>query len=66
MDRTPVNFTVMASGQLQSAEISGCGNAYAKISFYHGDDWQLLDVCVGLFATMLAAHSSNANTICIS
>ena len=43
MERAPTSFTVMASGALQSAELPGCGNAYCKLSFYHGDDWQLLD-----------------------
>ena len=44
MERAPTSFTVLASGALQTAEIPGCGNAYCKIAFYHGDDWQLLDV----------------------
>lgn len=43
MDASPSNFTVMLTGQLESAEISGCQHAYCKFEVVAGEDWQLLD-----------------------
>lgn len=43
MDQAPSSFTVMATGQLEAAEVVGCSNAYCKYQLVHGEDWQLLD-----------------------
>ncbi|GMH41181.1 hypothetical protein BSKO_09091 [Bryopsis sp. KO-2023] len=43
MDSHADSFTVMATGQIESAEIPGCSNAFCKFEIVHGDDWQLLD-----------------------
>mmetsp|Transcript_16519 Transcript_16519/g.35730 ORF Transcript_16519/g.35730 Transcript_16519/m.35730 type:complete len:196 (+) Transcript_16519:181-768(+) len=37
------SFTVMATGQIESAEIPNCDNAYLKFQLVAGEDWQLLD-----------------------
>mmetsp|Transcript_8572 Transcript_8572/g.14740 ORF Transcript_8572/g.14740 Transcript_8572/m.14740 type:complete len:200 (+) Transcript_8572:185-784(+) len=39
----PSSFTVMATGQIEAAEIPGCDNAYLKFQMTAGEDWQLLD-----------------------
>ncbi|KAJ9521731.1 hypothetical protein QJQ45_015354, partial [Haematococcus lacustris] len=42
-DVLPSSFTVMATGQIESAVIPGCSNAYLKFQLVAGEDWQLLD-----------------------
>lgn len=39
----PLSFTVMATGQLEGAEIPGVSNAYAKFMWVSGEDWKLVD-----------------------
>ncbi|GAQ83918.1 B9 domain-containing protein [Klebsormidium nitens] len=36
-------FMVMATGQLECADIPDCNNAYCKFMLVHGDDWHVLD-----------------------
>eukprot|EP00877_Chromochloris_zofingiensis_P007438 jgi/Chrzof1/2948/Cz12g05150.t1 len=43
MEAAPSFFTIMATGQVEGAEISGCDNAYCKFEIIAGEDWQLLD-----------------------
>lgn len=40
---TPNFFTVMVTGQVESAEISCCESAYVKYCLVHGEDWTHLD-----------------------
>ena len=39
----PVSFTLLASGQLEGAEIPNRDNAYCKFMFVSGDDWTFVD-----------------------
>uniref|UniRef100_A0A7S3VGU1 B9 domain-containing protein 1 n=1 Tax=Dunaliella tertiolecta TaxID=3047 RepID=A0A7S3VGU1_DUNTE len=39
----PSCFTVMATGQIEGADLNGNDNAYCKFHFVAGEDWQLLD-----------------------
>eukprot|EP00798_Chlamydomonas_sp_ICE-L_P009952 gene9952-7824_t len=43
MDAGTSSFTVMATGQIECAEIPDCENAYLKFQIVAGEDWQLLD-----------------------
>ncbi|EFJ46108.1 hypothetical protein VOLCADRAFT_105683 [Volvox carteri f. nagariensis] len=39
----PSSFTILATGQIECAQIPNCTNAYLKFQFVAGEDWQLLD-----------------------
>lgn len=42
-DAPPSSFTILATGQVESADIPNCSNAYLKYQLVAGEDWQLLD-----------------------
>ncbi|GAX79914.1 hypothetical protein CEUSTIGMA_g7354.t1 [Chlamydomonas eustigma] len=39
----PSTFSVIATGQIESALVPDCDNAYLKFQLVAGEDWQLLD-----------------------
>mmetsp|Transcript_44179 Transcript_44179/g.140597 ORF Transcript_44179/g.140597 Transcript_44179/m.140597 type:complete len:205 (+) Transcript_44179:202-816(+) len=43
MDMQASDFTVMATGQLESADMPGVDNAYCKYSIVHGEDWRIIE-----------------------
>uniref|UniRef100_A0A061SHH3 B9 domain-containing protein 1 n=2 Tax=Tetraselmis sp. GSL018 TaxID=582737 RepID=A0A061SHH3_9CHLO len=43
MAQHPTSFTVMITGQIESAEVPDCENAYCKYQVVHGEDWKFLD-----------------------